>query len=362
MTLPQPSAPLALAARYTEFWQWFSQHEQAFFRIVQERERIPEDFFTLLSPALDDVKEGFYFQTGMFDEYTAELIISADGALELIGFVEELVGTAPVLPGWKFTALKTATDIEEMSIEMAGFAFNTETLSFYPHDDAAYPDEINLVVVHSRFTEEDKPTIQNGVHIFLDTYLGELDFATTIDQITVVGPAAAQPPLVPIGKLNAFLQWRQKEFVEKYEGRRHETDEDTYATFEAELKSGNRLVAIMNTDLLAWDAKASHPWVVVVMVPYDGTDRNGMPDKETYALLDDLEDELVAELPETEGYLNLGRQTADNQREIYFACRDFRKPSKVLYLLQTQYANTLDITYEIYKDKYWQSFERFGVA
>ena len=361
MTLPQTSAPDTLALRYAEFWHWFSQHERSFFHVVKTGERVPEDFFEVLSPALDRVKEGFYMQTGMFDDDTAELIISAEGAIENIGFVEELIHAAPALAGWKFTALKTATDIADTTITMAGFEFNTDTLTFYSNVVAAYPDEIDLVVVHQDYTKEHHATLSNGVYIFLETYLGELDFATSIDQITVMGAAEAKQPLVPIEKLKDFLLWRQKEFVEKYEGLRHQTDEDTYATFEAERESGNRLVAIMNTDLLAWDAKASHPWVVVVAVPYDGTDRAGMPDETTYALLNELEDALIAELPDVDGYLNLGRETANSQREIYFACQDFRKPAKVLYDFQTRYADTLDMTYEIYKDKYWQSFERFSI-
>ena len=96
-------------------------------------------------------------------------------------------------------------------------------------------------------------------------------------------------------------------------------------------------------------------------VPYDSTNRASMPDEATYTLLNELEDFLIAELPDAEGYLNLGSQTADSQREIYFACQGFRKPSKVLYDLQTRYAAVLDVSYEIYKDKYWQSFERFSV-
>ncbi|AII53489.1 DUF695 domain-containing protein [Hymenobacter sp. APR13] len=359
MTLPSSAA---LSARYTAFWHWFSQHEQAFFRVVQEGTLIPEDFFALLTPALDEVREGFYFQTGMLTDDTAELVFSAEGALDLIGLVEELVAAAPALPGWKFTALKTASDISGISINMAGFEFNADTLHFYPNDDPAYPDEISLVLVHPHFTEADSTTVRNGALIFLETYLGELGFATSIDQITVTGPADAQQPLIAITKLQDYLLWRQKEFIEKYEGQYHGTTDDTYTSFQAELGNGNKLFAIMNTDLLAWEAKASHPWIVVVMVTYEDINNSGMPDDETYALLDTLEDELLAELPDIGGYLNLGRQTADSQREIYFACRDFRKPSKVLYLLQTQYASTLEVTYEIYKDKYWQSFERFGVA
>jgi hypothetical protein len=61
-----------------------------------------------------------------------------------------------------------------------------------------------------------------------------------------------------------------------------------------------------------------------------------------------------------EGFLNIGRQTAKNVREIYFACKDFRKPSKLLDKIQKEYANEFEITYDIFIDKYWNSFDRFN--
>ena len=67
----------------------------------------------------------------------------------------------------------------------------------------------------------------------------------------------------------------------------------------------------------------------------------------------------MVKLKDSEGYLNLGRETADSLREIYFACKDFRKPSIVLEEIKNQFASQVDIEYEIYKDKYWQSFSRF---
>lgn len=362
MKLPLTAEPDLLTSRYVAFWHWFSRHERQFFQVMKEYTHIEEGFFELLSPALDTIKSGFYFQTGMFDEYTVELQISADGIIEQIVFVEELIQTAPTIPGWMFTALKSATDIEHTTITMADYEFSTDTLSFYADDDAAHPDNIDIVVMHRNYAEENGAVIRNGTLIFLDNYLGELDFATTIDRITVTGETVAPHERVPIEKLRDFLVWRQKEFVEKYEGLRHRTADDTNAILSAESTNGNKLVAVVNTDLLAWDSKASHPWVMVVAVAYDGTDRGGMPDQTTYALLDELEDAIVAKLPDSEGYLNIGRETANSNREIYFACQDFRKPAKVLYQFQTNYAGKLDVTYEIYKDKYWQSFERFEVV
>jgi len=194
---------------------------------------------------------------------------------------------------------------------------------------------------------------------FLDNFLGELNFATTIDNLKVIGKGQAEKELISIEKLKDFLIWRQKEFIEKYEGTRHNTDNDNYSSFEAKRDDGKALVAIINTGLLAWDSKASHPWILNIEMKYDGENTNGMPDNKTYKLMSVIEDEVSKELKDFEGYLNIGRQTADSLREVYFACKEFRKPSKVLHKIKNKFAGKIDITYEIYKDKYWQSFDRF---
>ncbi len=36
------------------------------------------------------------------------------------------------------------------------------------------------------------------------------------------------------------------------------------AVLEAESESGNKLIAILNTQILDWDNKASHPWLAVM--------------------------------------------------------------------------------------------------
>jgi hypothetical protein len=111
--------------------------------------------------------------------------------------------------------------------------------------------------------------------------------------------------------------------------------------------------------LLNWDRKASHPWIAVLTLKYNGSDNNGLPKEKDYKLLDIIEDEILQEVKDIDGYLNIGRQTAENEREIYFACRDFRKPSKVFYAIERKYSVRFKMEYSIYKDKYWQTFERF---
>jgi len=344
---------------YNDFWNWFSANEKAFFRTVQSGENIHQGFFDKLAPKLDEIHEGIYFLTGMFDDQTAELVLTPDGAIRNIYVIEELVASAPKIDGWKFTALKPASDVNNIGITYQDFEFSKENLKFYPRVHEDYPDEIDLVIVYDHFVEEKKSNIANGVYIFLDNYLGELHSVTLIDNLVVAGPEQTSEELIPIEKLKDYLIWREKEFVEKYEGTRHNTENDSYANFEGKKQDGSIVLALINTTIIEWDKKASHPWVFIVGISFDDCDNGGLPDEKTYKLLEEIEEEIIYSLPDSEGYLNVGRETANNKREIFFTCKDFRKPSKIADELIKKYSGVFEISYEIYKDKYWQSFRHF---
>ena len=344
---------------YSDFWNWFQNNEKTFFNVVKSHKDIEKGFFDKLSPKLAELKEGYFYLTGMYDDNTVELVLTADGNTKNIVFIEELVEKAPNINGWKFTALKPAMNIENVAIDMAGYKFDSENLFFYSNDHADYPDEIDISVIHNERTEENKQQIGNGTYIFLDNYLGELDFLNNIDNLKIISKHEAEKELVPIAKLKDFLTWRQKEFIEKYEGVRYDTQNDEHSILEAELESGNKLIAVVNTQLLNWDSKASHPWITVITLKYDGRNNNGMPNENDYQSLNEIEESIMQQLSDKDGYLNIGRQTANNERDIYFACKDFRKPAKVFFKTQQDLNNKFEIEYDIYKDKYWQSFERF---
>lgn len=345
---------------YSDFWAWFQENEKEFFAVVKNKKEIEKGFFNQLSQKLNELKEGYFYLTGMFDDNTVELVLTADGNTKNIVFVEELVNIAPQINGWRFTALKYSSNIQDVNINMDGYKFNSENLSFYSNSFEEYPDEIDITIVYNNFIEENKEQIINGTSIFLENFLGELDFVNNIDSLKVIGIKNAKKELIPIEKIKDFLTWRQKEFIEKYEGLHYDTENVTYSLLEAEFDSGDTLFAVINPDLLKWDCKASHPWISVLTIKYGGENTNGMPSKKDFKLLDKIEDDLIQELKDIDGHLNIGRQTAKGEREIYFACKDFRKISKVFFKAQQNYSQIYEIQYDIYKDKYWQSFERFN--
>jgi hypothetical protein len=343
---------------YNDFWTWFQENEATFYKVVKNKGNFDRDFLDKVSPKLNQLREGYWLLTGMADENTAELVFTADGNVKNFVFIEELVNSAPKINNWKFTAHKPPME-EGFEIGMNGYKFSTKNVSFYENKKTEFPDEISLSIVYTdKISENDRDSIGNAIYIFLDNFLGELEFATRIDEIKIVDKDKATSKLVPIDKIKEYLIWREKEFIEKYEGTRRNTENDAYSSLTAQLESGNNLIAVVNTNLLKWDRKASHPWILSVEIEYKG--QNGLPDKETYELLDQIEDNISTELKDFDGYLNIGRQSANNVREIYFACKEYRKSSKTLDQIAQKYKKRIVIKYDIYKDKYWHSFDRFN--
>lgn len=298
----------------------------------------------------------------MSDDTTAELIISTEGDIKTFVFAEELVGAAPSLPHWKFTALKQPLEFGSQ-IEMGGLLFDHDTIRFYYKEEPGFPDEINITLVHIDYNEDNKQTVAHGCLLYLDNLLGELNAATLIDNVQVKGPQIAFEELIPMEKLGDFLTWKEKEFVEKYEGTRHNTENDRYTALEGKDSKGLPSIAIINADLLDWDARASHPWMAVITVDYTKTKgmiNNGMPDDERFGIFNQLQEELGRLLVDSAGYLNLGRETYNGKSEIYYACREFRTISKLIDLTIRSFERRLSCSYTIYKDKYWRTMDKYA--
>lgn len=342
-----------------DFWNWFVKNEKLFFSAVKKQSNIEKNFFDKISPKLNELKDGFFYLTGMLDENTVELILTADGTIKNFIFVEQLVKAAPQIKGWKFTALKPPTDNDQFGIEMSGYKINTANIFFYSNDDPNQPDEVDITLIHDHLDEENRSTVSNGVFVFLDNYLGELNFASLIDNVAIIGRDEVEKELIPIHKLKPFLIWREKEFVEKYEDVKINTEQHKHSIFKGKSRKGNPLFAAINTDLMAWDNKVSHPWMLKFELLYDGSENDGLPDTNISELLYSVEDDMVSKLKDIDGHLNLGRETCENVRTIYFACNEFRESSRIAHEILEKHKSYLDITYEIYKDKYWQSLANY---
>jgi hypothetical protein len=334
------------------FWNWFSANEKEFHNIIKEGVNIKEDLFSKLIPKLNELKEGFTVLTRMVDENNAELIFSANGAVSNFVFVEELFAAAPDIKGWKFGANNPEREINLMDVN--GYHFSLDNLSFYPEVHVNYPDEIEIVIVYDDFNEENRSTISDGICFFLDNLLGEIRFATMIDELTVISTAEARRELIPIEKLKPYLIWREKEFVAKYEDVTVDTTEHDTVFLEAERIDGSRALTIINRDLLKWEAKMSHPWMLKFEVFCTEDTNRFFPQVTISLLLFTIEEEMMSVFKDENGQLRICREISNDKTIIYFACKEFRNSSKIAYQIQQNFKDKVEITYEIHKDKYWR--------
>ncbi|ENV35165.1 DUF695 domain-containing protein [Acinetobacter gerneri] len=348
---------------YGAFWIWFEQHQQKFHDIVREnnREKFSEFLFNPLRKELDQVHQGIFYLAGMLDQDTAEIVFTPDGVVPNIVFIEELVAAAPEIAGWKFTALKPEMDINQLYLEMHGYDFNKENLSFYLNDDEAYPDEIDLVMVHDEYQAEMHNPFTEAVYIYLDNYLGEYNAIMHIDHVTVCSKQDAEKELMPIDKLKNILTLKNSEISRLNSIQYDHIDSDEYSILEGQTDDDQPLSVMLNSSILEWEHKASHPWMFVMDFTYQGQDYQGMPSEQDYDALEQIDQELYEQLIDKDGYLFLGRETGGNKRTFYYACKDFRKPSKLAAEISSKYKDQFEIETNILKDKYWHTMGKFGL-
>jgi hypothetical protein len=343
---------------YQDFWEWFVRNEKAFRKAMTTNLLVQETFLQPVSDKACQWREGMFMAAGVKANGDIELTFSAEGRVTNIPFAMEFVATAPKLAGWQFTALQQPMGAADISITMEGFLFHKDNISFCPVVHPHMPDEIEIVVVHTDYTAEHRDTIANGTYIFLDNCIGELRLATQVDSVSVAGPADAPGALIPIEKLSDYLDWRQAEFVEKYQTITYDTTNDEYTLLEGETPEAMPAIASVNETLLRWDAKPSHPWILAIHLEYTPHEQ-GMPAMETMQMLTRIEEEIERYLPNWDGYLHVARQTFDGCRTIHFACRHFEKPAFVLHDVSARYKAQITIKWELFKDKYWQSLSSF---
>lgn len=351
--------PLLEKANYQAFWDWFKEHSQDFYETLQKGELVEEDLISLLAPKVNELDLGLYFLIGL-EENSAKLVFTPDGNVRKVYLAEELVATAPEVPYWRFSALKPPTNVSSFSIRMLDLEFDKDKISFYPRINPSYPDEIDLVMIYRPFQEEFADEITNGVFIFLDNFLGEETMIDRIDRLEVRGPGDDIPEEIPVEKLPDYIDWREKEFVEKYQDITFDLSEEQYAGYEAALEDGTPIISTINTGAMKWDHKASHPWMFFITLHFEEVNEVGFPTEKEYNLLSDLDNQAYQLLPILEGNIYLGRELGDSQCDIYYACKDYRMASKIADWIVAEYKDKLNITIDIFKDKYWQALERFN--
>jgi hypothetical protein len=340
-----------------EFWNWFEENQFRFYNAVKDQDNIQFEFINPVFNKLNQIKEGAFLLTGMMDANKAELVFTAEGNLLNFPYISEIVDLSPQLENWQFTAFKPSMDSPDFGISMGPKSFSTENINFYPNIDSNFPDQIDIKLVYTEeYSEEERDLIENGTFIFVENYLGELKLATQIDRISVEHNSVSNNDLNPITKLNEYINWREKEFEEKYIGTIHNSDNSNYSSLEWD-KGDKAIVGVVNSDLISWDKKASHPWVMLITIKFDENENNGMPNQKALQSYYQFEDKLRELLPDSEGYVHVAQTTGLGKREIYYANKEYLRPIRILEQMKNEV--NFEYTIEVFKDKYWQSMRHF---
>jgi len=341
---------------YEDFWSWFEQNAEHLYAVVKSEKNIAHDFIAPVTVQLNLLRDGFFLLAGMYSDDIAEMIITADGDVRVIPFIEELVALAPEINNWRITALKPPSERKDFEVNFSQGSLSAETLFFIHKENSKYPDLIDIEIVHHDINDANRHLFEQGIFIFLENYIGELASLEMIDYISIKAAHESTGELIPLSKLSSFLNWRRKEFVGRNNSILCESDNDAYVRIETMTDNDEILIAAINRTLLQQEHTTAYPWIAVVKILYGGD--HGQPTLEDSLRLEGIEEYLSILIDDDVEFLNIGKETGENIMEIYFACKGFRKPAIILDKL-CQRGWIFEIDYQIFKDKYWQFFERF---
>lgn len=340
------------------FWKWFEENEYSFRELEKNDSEQALSFLEELIQQMQPFNPWLKALAGPYNNEKFELIITADGDVALFCKVEELVQAAPEIEHWVFTAHKPALGFEGISIDLYGLEFSADTTSFYPIVQEKYPDEVSIVLTHNEYNDEMDDHYQAGGMIYLENGLGEVNTATKIDHYET-GPVPDPSEgieTIPIGKLADYLNWREKEFIEKYESVPSEKP-DTFHILEAEDRDGKLIVVTVNMECRYWDMKPAYSWLLQVNINYTG-DEMGFPSDAQLQELQNIEEEMVNLLP-ADRTVFAGNKTYDNCRNIYFYVSEYKTPSTLLNQYVESKETEMEILFFIRRDKYWKTMEQY---
>jgi hypothetical protein len=340
------------------FWQWFSKNQDHF---DQLNETNAEEAPARLNEIVEELKKydpWFKALLGKYDDTSSELVITADGDIALFVKVEQFIEQAPALTGWRFTAHKPPLGFDEISIEMHGKTFSVDTVNFYPLIDPVYPDRVSIVFTHNEYDESKAEDFQTAASIYIQNALGELNTATEIDHYDIRSEPGDKSIMIPVAKLNDYLTWRAKEFVEKYDHASIKLPEELFYTIEGQDASGNIMMAIAVASYEHWDYKPVYCWWIRIEMEYAEAE-NGLPAPGTLQLLQDTEEKAVQLLTRQAGIIYTASKTFRGCRTIYFYAKNYRDSSLLLYDFCEKAGGELELGFFIEKDKYWQNMEEF---
>ena len=193
------------------FWNWFRQHNKGYSFINQVEPEVKEKLMNNLSSELHEYCDKLYFEIGGDTEDCQELIITAEGNKEYFPQVEFLVGAAPEIGKWTFTAFIPPRDVH-FKINYEGLVLNPEEMWFMPLENSDKPNLIGISICLRNYElVKDNNFFESAMHKILDVLLGEKSAATDIDYISFdqLPDNPEEKGMIALGELSEYISWKK---------------------------------------------------------------------------------------------------------------------------------------------------------
>jgi hypothetical protein len=192
--------------------------------------------------------------------------------------------------------------------------------------------------------------VQNGI--------GELKAATLIDDMDFGPVPEDSSALIPVAKLDSYLLWREKEFVEKYQAGQIEKVPELFNVIEGQDEEGNIMIAIVNTAYEHWPYKPAYQWLLSVSMEYEAAE-SGLPNEKMLAAMQSEEEQVIKMLIGQSETIYVSSKTFKGARTACFYTRSYELPSQLMHAWADQHPNSVISGFFVEKDKYWRCLEEF---
>jgi hypothetical protein len=189
-----------------KFWAWLLASKPELDGLASP----DHEFWDVLLAQLRSIDGKLCFEISAAHKATRELVITAQGDVDLFPLVEAIGAQAPPLPGWTVVALKQPMGFD-FAMRYEGVKLDPAEIWFEPLVDPDHPEVLGLRIAAPGFTEEQEPEFSNGLLILLDTALGERSAATDIELVEV-----CELPTLPddegfilLPELMNYIEWRR---------------------------------------------------------------------------------------------------------------------------------------------------------
>jgi hypothetical protein len=154
------------------FWHWFAENKDWFNNMEEDKEQKLQ----ILLGELKNIKEGFAVEISSESDGYREIVISADGDLELFPFVEEIIEKAPEIEGWKTIGFRQRQGCD-FTITAGKLILDPSEMFFEP---VVENHELNMIIYVKGIRDHDQLIVAYYCLLVMDVILGEFDCVTKV--------------------------------------------------------------------------------------------------------------------------------------------------------------------------------------